>query len=280
MDVVSTITAIRDKRRGIMGSVGFIPTMGALHDGHLALVREAKRNDTVVIVSIFVNQPQFDSQQDFARYPRDLKHDLELLEREKIDFVFVPPCEEIYPAGFNTWVEVKQISKELEGRARPGHFCGVATIVTKLFNIIQPTRAYFGQKDAQQVLVISKMVTDLNIDVEIIVVPTLREADGLAMSSRNLLLNARERQAASILYRALTVARQMYNRGTVDSAEIRNAMISCLKQEPLVTIEYVEITTADTLDELPIIDRTALVSLAVKIGSVRLIDNILLYPPK
>ncbi len=263
-----------------MGSVGFIPTMGALHDGHLALVREAKRNDTVVIVSIFVNQPQFDSQQDFARYPRDLKRDLELLEREKIDFVFVPPCEEIYPAGFNTWVEVKQISKELEGRARPGHFCGVATIVTKLFNIIQPTRAYFGQKDAQQVLVISKMVTDLNIDVEIIVVPTLREADGLAMSSRNLLLNARERQAASILYRALTVARQMHNRGTVDSAEIRNAMISCLKQEPLVTIEYVEITTADTLDELPIIDRTALVSLAVRIGSVRLIDNILLYPPK
>ncbi len=280
MDVVTTITAMRAKRRGITGLVGCIPTMGSLHDGHLALVKEAKQNNAVVIVSIFLNPPQFDSQQDFARYPRDLKRDFALLEREKVDFVFTPSCEDIYPAGFATWVEVKKISERLEGEARPGHFRGVTTIVTKLFNIIQPTRAYFGQKDAQQVRVISKMITDLNIDVEIITVPTVREANGLAMSSRNSLLSAAERQAASIIYRTLTAARQMHNSGIVDSAAIRSAMISCLKKEPLVTIEYVDIAAADTLDELPVIDRAALVSLAVRIGKVRLLDNLLLYPPK
>ncbi|MCD5417018.1 pantoate--beta-alanine ligase [Candidatus Bipolaricaulota bacterium] len=280
MDVVATITTMRAKRRGITASVGFIPTMGSLHNGHLALVKEAKRNDDIVIVSIFLNRPQFDSQQDFARYPRDFKRDLELLEREKVDFVFTPSCAEIYPSEFATWVEVKKISERLEGRERPGHFRGVATIVTKLFNIVQPTRIYFGQKDAQQAMVISKMITDLNIDVEMITVPTVREADGLAMSSRNSLLSKEERQAASIIYRALTVARQMHNRGVVDSAKIRCAMISCLEKEPLVTIEYVDIAASDTLDELPVIDRAALVSLAAKIGKVRLIDNLLLYPPK
>ncbi len=280
MDIIRTISAIRAKRKGITGSVGFIPTMGALHSGHLSLVKKARETDAVVIVSIFLNRLQFDSLQDFTRYPRDLKRDLELLEEEKVDFVFTPSDEDIYPDGFATYVEVEKISDCLEGRSRPGHFRGVTTIVAKLFNIIQPTRAYFGQKDAQQVLVISKMVADLNIDVEIISVPTLREPNGLAMSSRNFLLSTEEREAASILYHSLNVAKQMHSRGVIVSAAIRGAMISCLQKEPLVAIDYVAITTADTLEELPVIDQAALVSLAVRIGKVRLIDNLLLYPLK
>lgn len=274
MKIVNTIAEIKALRRQIRGSVGFVPTMGYLHEGHLSLVRQAKTENDTAVVSIFVNPTQFGPTEDYATYPRDPDRDLALLRKEKTDIVFMPSVEEMYPKGANSWVKVNNITERLEGASRPGHFQGVTTVVAKLFNIIEPTRAYFGQKDAQQAIVIKKMVTDLNMNLEVIVLPTVREKDGLAMSSRNVYLSPEERRAATILFKALTSAQELYNSGETNAEYIRQQMTTLITGEPLAKIDYVSIADPDTLEELSTIDRPALVSLAVKIGKTRLIDNI------
>jgi len=276
MQVVKTISGIRKLRQQLSGSVGFVATMGYLHDGHLALVKQARVENDVVVVSIFINPTQFAPSEDLTVYPRDLKRDLKLLEQEKTDIVFIPSKEEMYPAGFNTWTDVEGITAKLEGACRPGHFRGVATVVAKLFNIIQPTRAYFGQKDAQQLMVIKRMVADLNIDLEIVVVPTVRESDGLAMSSRNTYLNPEERPAATVLFKALSLAKELWQQGEKDADQIRRQLISRIEKDPLAKIDYISIADVNTLEELKVIKPPALASLAVRIGKTRLIDNMLL----
>lgn len=276
MQVLKTISGIRKLRQQLSGSVGFVATMGYLHNGHLALVKQARAETGVVVASIFVNPTQFAPSEDLTVYPRDLKRDLKLLEQEKTDIVFIPSEEEMYPARFNTWIDVEGITAKLEGACRPGHFRGVATVVGKLFNIIQPTRAYFGQKDAQQSMVIKRMVADLNMDLEIVVVPTVRESDGLAMSSRNTYLDPEERPAATVLFKALSLAKELWQQGEKDADQIRRQMTSRIEKEPLAKINYVSIVDVNTLEELKIIKPPALASLAVKIGKTRLIDNILL----
>jgi pantoate--beta-alanine ligase len=273
MQVVGPILEIRALRQQLGDSVGFVPTMGYLHEGHLALVKQARVENSAVIVSIYVNPTQFGPREDFGAYPRELNRDLELLRKEGVDIVFVPSDDEMYPPEFNSWVDVEKVTERLEGASRPGHFRGVATIVAKLFNIVQPTKAYFGQKDAQQAVVIKRMVADLNLGIEIVVVPTVRESDGLAMSSRNIYLSPGERQAATILFKALTLARQLSQGGEKDAGKIRRQMTSLIQKEPLAEIDYVSIADAETLDELNLIDRPALASLAVRIGKTRLIDN-------
>jgi pantoate--beta-alanine ligase len=273
MQVVGPIFEIRALRQKLRGTVGFVPTMGYLHEGHLALVKQARRENSAVIVSIYVNPAQFGPREDFGAYPRDLNRDLELLWGEGVDIVFVPSDDEMYPPEFSSWVDVEKVTERLEGASRPGHFRGVATVVAKLFNIVQPSRAYFGQKDAQQVMVIKRMVADLNMGTEIVVVPTLRESDGLAMSSRNIYLSPKERQAATILFKALTLARQLGRGGEKDAEKIRQQMTALIQKEPLAQIDYVSIADAETLEELSLLDRPALASLAVRIGKTRLIDN-------
>ena len=273
MTIVKTISEIRALRQKVKGSVGFVPTMGFLHEGHLALVKRAKAENSAVIVSIYVNPAQFGPREDFGAYPRDLDRDLELLRKEGTDIVFVPSDDEMYPHEFSSWVDVEKVAERLEGASRPGHFRGVATIVAKLFNIVQPTRAYFGQKDAQQVVVIKRMVADLSMNLEVVIVFTVRENDGLAMSSRNVYLSPRERQAATILFKALTLARQLRKGGEKDTEKIRGQMTGLIGREPLAQIDYVSIADAETLEELGLIDRPAVVSLAVRIGKTRLIDN-------
>ena len=276
MRVARTIAEITALRKELRGDVGFVPTMGYLHEGHLALVRQARAENPSVIASIYVNPSQFGQREDLAGYPRDLDRDLQLLEQEKTDIVFVPSDAEMYAPGFSSWIEVEGITGRLEGASRPGHFRGVATIVAKLFNIVRPSRAYFGQKDAQQVLVIRRMVNDLNMDVEIVAAPTVREGDGLAMSSRNVRLSPEERLAATVLFSALTLARQLRGEGETDADEIRRRMTLLVEQEPLAQIDYVSVADAETLEELSAVDRPALASLAVCIGQTRLIDNITL----
>lgn len=276
VEVVRTIAEIRELRRQLSGSIGFVPTMGYLHEGHLALVKQARAENSIVVVSIFVNPAQFGPSEDFGTYPRDLDRDLKLLEEKETDIVFVPFEEEMYLSEFSTWVDVEKVTERLEGASRPGHFRGMATVVAKLFNIVQPTKAYFGQKDAQQAIVIKRMVADLNILVEIVVVPTVRESDGLAMSSRNTYLNPEERQAATVLFRALSLARQLWQGGEKDADKIRQQMTSLIQREPLAKIDYVSIANVDTLEELKVIDRPTLASLAVRIGQTRLIDNMTL----
>jgi len=276
MQVINTIAEMRKLRRQLSEPVGFVPTMGYFHEGHLSLVRQARKENPTVVVSIFVNPTQFGPGEDFQDYPRDLNHDLELLEREKVDIVFVPSEEEMYPRDFNSWVDVEKVTERLEGASRPGHFRGVATICAKLFNIIQPTRAYFGQKDAQQAIVIKKMVADLNMNLEIVVVPTVRESNGLAMSSRNTYLNPEERQAATVLFKALSLARELWHGGEKDADKIRHQMTSLIHKEPLAKIDYVSIADANTMEELKKIDRPAIVFLAIRIGKTRLIDNVIL----
>ena len=276
MQVIETIAEVRGLRRQISNSVGFVPTMGYLHQGHLALVKRARSENSIIAVSIFVNPTQFGPREDFGTYPRDLDRDLKLLEEERVDIVFVPSSEEMYPPEFSSWVDVEKVTECLEGAPRPGHFRGVATVVAKLFNIVQPTKAYFGQKDAQQAVVIKRMVADLNMMVEIVIVPTVRESDGLAMSSRNIYLSPEERQAAAVLFKSLTLAEQLWQGGEKDVDKIRQQMTSLIQKEPLAQIDYVSIADAETLEELEMIDRPALVSLAVKIGKTRLIDNMIL----
>jgi pantoate--beta-alanine ligase len=273
MQVVRTIAEIRALSRKLSGTVGFVPTMGYLHEGHLALVKQARRENSTVIVSIYVNPAQFGPREDFGAYPRDLDRDLQLLRQEGTDIVFVPLDDELYPPGFASWVHVERVTERLEGASRPGHFRGVATIVAKLFDIVQPARAYFGQKDAQQVVVIKRMVADLNMDLEVVIVPTIRESDGLAMSSRNIYLSPKERRAATILFKALRLAHRLRRNGENDAEQIRGQMVALIQEEPLACIDYVSIADAETLEELNLLDRPALASLAVRIGKTRLIDN-------
>jgi pantoate--beta-alanine ligase len=230
----------------------------------------------VVAVSIFVNPTQFGPNEDFTRYPRDADRDLGLLAKERVDLVFMPQQEEMYPLGFSSWVDVGKVAEHLEGKLRPGHFRGVATVVTKLFNIVQPHKAYFGQKDAQQAVVIKRMVSDLNMNLEIVIIPTVREPDGLAISSRNIYLDSEERKAALILWKSLELARNLWSKGERDAEAIRQGMSSFIQQEPKAKIDYVSIADPETLEELIKVKPPALISVAVWIGKTRLIDNLLL----
>jgi pantoate--beta-alanine ligase len=276
MKVIETIAEMKRVRRELNGTVGLVPTMGYLHEGHLELVRRAKTDNPWAVVSIFVNPTQFGPKEDFAAYPHDIPRDLKMLETVKTDFVFIPPVAEMYPPRFSTWVDLEKVTERLEGAARPGHFRGVATVCAKLFNIVEPTKAYFGQKDAQQCVVIKKLVAELNMNLDIVIVPTVREPDGLAMSSRNTYLKPDERKAAVVLYQALNIARQMWSQGEKDAEKIRRAMIDHIKKQPLAIIDYVSIADAETLEELKEVKPPAVVSLAVKIGRPRLLDNITL----
>ena len=277
MKVLHNIAEMREARRKLRGSVGFVPTMGYLHEGHLELARRARAENIHVVVSIFVNPTQFGPKEDYASYPRDTERDLAMLEKERVGIVFMPGAEEMYPPRCSTWVEVEKVTERLEGAIRPGHFRGVATVVAKLFNIVEPTRAYFGQKDVQQLVVIKKMVADLNMNLEVIAVPTVREPDGLAMSSRNVYLDSEERKSALVLYKALTLAQKLWNKGQRNADIVRKEMTALIQSEPRAArIDYVSIADAETLEELERIERPAVVSLAVKIGKPRLIDNIIL----
>jgi len=274
--VVEKIAEMRSLRRGLAEPVGFVPTMGYLHEGHLSLVRGARVESHSVVASIFVNPTQFGPREDFANYPRDIERDLTLLAEEAADVVFVPSAVEMYPERFDVYVDGGKVTERLEGDCRPGHFRGVTTVVAKLFNIVRPTRAYFGQKDAQQTAVIKKMVADLNMDLEVVTLPTVREPDGLAMSSRNTYLNPAERRAALILYQALHLVQRLWLKGEKDAGRLRREMIALIQREPLASIDYISVADAGTLDELDEIKPPALVSLAVRIGRTRLIDNIVL----
>jgi pantoate--beta-alanine ligase len=274
--VLESIAAFREWRAGIDGSLGLVPTMGALHDGHLALVRQARAENQHVAVTIFVNPRQFEPDEDFERYPRTLEQDLAALRAENVDAVFVPDVSEMYPPGSTTEIHVRGLSERLEGESRPGHFAGVALVVNKLFNVCQPHRAYFGQKDAQQVLVVQKMVTDLDMPIDIVPVETVRDPDGLAISSRNVFLSPAERQAARRIPTALFQARKMFDAGERSADRIRDFVREELNAEPLLRMEYVSVADAETLEELSTIDRLVLLSLAVSCGETRLIDNVVL----
>ena len=276
MKVIDRIDDMRQLRLKLTEPVGFVPTMGFLHEGHLSLVRQARADNPSVVVSIFVNPTQFGPREDFNRYPRSTERDLTLLEKEGTDIVFMPSAAEMYPDRFDSWVEAGKLAQRLEGASRPDHFRGVTTVVAKLFNIMQPTRAYFGQKDAQQTAVIRKMAADLNMNVEIVTLPTVREPDGLAMSSRNTYLSPEQRRAAVVLYQALSLAQKLWSQGEKDAQTIRQQMADLIRKEPLAEIEYISIAHAKTLDELDNVSPPALVSLAVKVGSTRLIDNVVL----
>lgn len=277
MQVYRTVSEFRAFRSAVQGTLGFVPTMGYLHEGHLSLVKAASLENDLVVASIFVNPMQFNSTADLAAYPRDEKQDLSLFREMGVASVFVPSVEEMYPPDFQTYIQVEKMTQKLEGEYRPGHFRGVATVVAKLLNIVQPMRAYFGQKDAQQVAVIKQMVQDLNLPVEIVVCPTVREADGLAMSSRNVRLSPEERKAAVVLHKALVAAKAAFYGGEREPERLREMMLQVLHQEPLARVEYVSINDAVTLEA--VITPTAsplLVSMAVFIGEIRLIDNIIL----
>jgi pantoate--beta-alanine ligase len=250
--------------------------MGFLHEGHLTLVKRAREDCSSVVTSIFINPTQFGANEDLSAYPRDIPRDLDLLAESGVDLVWVPDRNEMYPPDFQTWIEVEHVTKPLEGFYRPGHFRGVTTIVAKLLNAIQPTRVYFGQKDAQQSVVIRQMVKDLNIPVEVIVCPTVREPDGLALSSRNVYLNPKERRAAPVLYQALVAAKEAFYRGERDAAELRRIMIEIIEQVDLANLQYVSCADIVSLQELEGRIETGLLSLAVVIGKTRLIDNIIL----
>lgn len=260
--------------RGLGKRIGFVPTMGALHEGHLSLVQRSKQETDVTVVSLFVNPAQFGPQEDYQKYPRDLERDSELLRRAGVDFLFAPPVEEIYPPDFQTYATVERVSAPLEGRFRPGHFRGVATVVLKLFNVVQPHRAFFGQKDAQQCVVIQQLASDLNLPVEIVVCPIVREPDGLALSSRNAYLNPEERRAALVLYRSLTRARELIQTGQWRVEVIVREIRALIEQEPRARIDYVEVVDARTLQPIERVGGSTLIALAVWIGPARLIDNL------
>jgi pantoate--beta-alanine ligase len=271
----------RKIRREEDRTIGLVPTMGALHDGHLSLVREARRMCDTVVVSLFVNPTQFAPGEDFNRYPRDLMKDTALLTDYNVDYIFAPPPEEIYPKNFSTYVTVEGLSEQLEGAARPRHFRGVATIVTILLNTVRPDFAFFGQKDAQQTVIVKRLVRDLAFDTEIVVLPTVREESGLALSSRNQYLNAEERHAAAVIYRALKAARAAYKDGERSAGRLIAAVRATLETEPRLRIDYISVNDAETLEKLEKLDdRVVFVLLAVYFGKTRLIDNFILNRKK
>lgn len=278
MRIIRTIQEFREARKALSGSMGLVPTMGYLHQGHLSLVRRARTENQTCAAWIFVNPLQFGPSEDFERYPRDEARDIALLEKERTDLLFLPSVEEVYPPSFSTYVDVRGVSAPLEGMVRPGHFQGVATVVLKFFNIMEPDRAYFGQKDAQQVVVLKKMVRDLNLRVELVVCPTVREPDSLAMSSRNVYLSPAERVVAPVLYRALCLAQERYAAGQRDAEAMRKDMTALIQSigEAVSGIDYVSIAHPETLHELKVAEEGALVSLAVRFGNIRLIDNVVL----
>ena len=273
MKVVSTIPELRAARDELSRPVGLVPTMGFLHAGHLALIQAARENNQSVVVSIFVNPKQFGPHEDFAQYPRDLDRDLRQLEEAGVDLVFVPSVEEIYPPGFTTAVDVGPMGERLEGASRPGHFRGVATVVIRLFNLVRPDRAYFGQKDAQQCVIVRRITRDLGLPVEIVVVPTVREADGLAMSSRNVYLTREERVAARALSASLRSVRATWEAGERDARRLKRVVRDVVGAEPLIHLEYVSVANAETLEEVDVVEGRTLISLAATIGKARLIDN-------
>lgn len=278
MKILNSIKDVRaeiKQARKNSKSIGLVPTMGYLHEGHLSLVKRAREENNIVIVSIFVNPTQFGPDEDYVAYPRDIERDSRLVEGEGADIVFAPEVNEMYPDGCSTYVEVEgNITKKLCGASRPGHFKGITTIVTKLFNIITPDRAYFGQKDAQQVAVIEKMVKDLCFDIEIVPCPIIREEDGLAKSSRNMYLNEKERKAATILSKALFNVKEIIGKGEINPSKIEKFIVDTINTEALTDIDYVEIVNARTLEAIRKIKGDVLIALAVKIGKARLIDNI------
>lgn len=257
--------------------IGLVPTMGALHEGHLSLVRAAKNQCDLVVVSIFVNPTQFGPNEDFAKYPRTFERDCELLEKEDVDVVFAPSVEEMYPAGAVTYVTVEGISDKLCGRSRPGHFRGVTTVVSKLFHIVEPDLAFFGQKDAAQVAIIQRMVRDLNLPLEIVVCPIVREPDGLAMSSRNAYLTPEQRKSALVLSRALRRVQQVFDQGERNAARLIEVGKAVVAEEPAVRLDYLEVADPETLDRVEVISSKALAAVAACLGTTRLIDNAVLF---
>ncbi|WP_448522840.1 pantoate--beta-alanine ligase [Pseudothermotoga sp.] len=276
VESVSSMKQIAESERAAEKTIGFVPTMGYLHEGHLSLVRRCREENDVVVVSIFVNPTQFGPNEDYASYPRDLKRDLSMLELENVDYVFVPTVEEMYPTNYSTYVVEESLSKYLCGRSRPTHFRGVCTVVTKLFNIVKPHRAYFGQKDAQQFRIIRRMVRDLNMDVELIECPIVREPYGLAMSSRNVYLIGEERKQALALYQSLKIAEQLYRSGERDALRIKEKMLEHFAKFDLVKVDYVEIVDEETLQPVERLEGKVLVAVAAWVGKARLIDNTIL----
>ncbi len=284
MQILSDITELRERLRQLRAgreqstprSVGFVPTMGALHAGHRSLVQAARQRCDIVVVSIFVNPTQFGPNEDFSRYPRTLEQDCQMIEAESVDVVFTPTAEIMYPSGASTFVEVEGVSDRLDGASRPGHFRGVATVVAKLFHIVQPDFSFFGQKDAAQVAVLRKMVRDLDFPLEIVVCPTVREPDGLAMSSRNRYLSAEERRQALTLSRALHAAEAHAARGERRAAALLQTMRAALQEEPAIRVDYIAIVDPDTLLPIDDVDGGGLLAIAAYVGNTRLIDNVLL----
>lgn len=279
MKTFKTIREMKEAVREVKAegkTVGFVPTMGFLHEGHLSLVRESLKKTDVTVVSIFVNPTQFGANEDFNEYPRDLRRDTKILEKEGIDYLFVPQVNMIYPEGYKTYVEVIDLQDKLCGLSRPGHFRGVCMVVLKLFNIVQPDVAFFGQKDAQQAILIKRMVKDLNLELKIEVLPIIREKDGLALSSRNTYLNPKERKAALVLSKSLKEAEILFSKGERESARIIARIKDWIAKEPLAKIDYVEIVSMDQLNPIERVKEKALVALAVFIGKIRLIDNTIL----
>ena len=276
MNVINTVAGFHDARRAHPRPLGLVPTMGYLHEGHMTLARQCRADNATAVASVFVNPTQFAPSEDLATYPRDMDGDLDKLREAGFDMVFAPSAEEMYPDGFDTTINVGEIARRLEGERRPGHFAGVATVVCKLLTIVRPDNVYFGQKDAQQCLVIKRLNADLNLGANVVVMPTVRDADGLALSSRNAHLGPDDRQAVLSLSRALRLAERMRANGSADATAMRSAMLSLLEDTPGVEVDYVSIADAVTLAELDAIDRPALVSLAARVSGVRLIDNIVL----
>jgi pantoate--beta-alanine ligase len=279
MDVIETVEEVRAARERMRGSVGLVPTMGFLHEGHMSLVRRGRSENGTVIVSIFVNPTQFGPEEDFERYPRNMERDLELLAAEGVDAVFAPSPAEMYPPDFDDWVDPDPaLADRLEGESRPGFFRGVCTVVARLLRMVEPDRVYFGQKDAQQLRVVQKMVQDERLAVEIVPMPIVREPDGLAMSSRNAYLSPGERAHALVLSRALAEARRLVASGETDAELVRRDVRRLIEQEPGVEIDYVSVADEETLEELRVIERPALALIAARVGSTRLIDNTVLLP--
>src|SRR5215469_264559 len=281
METIRTVGWMKEKARTARQEqriVGLVPTMGALHAGHLALVERAKRECSPVYASIFLNPKQFAPNEDLSRYPRPLEVDVKKLTAAKVDGLFLPDAAEVYPPGFSSYISVDGLSEKLEGKSRPGHFRGVSTVVMKLFQVVQPRYAYFGRKDAQQVRIVQQMARDLNLDTEIVVCPIVREVDGLAMSSRNAYLSAEDRKAATVLHRALQAAQGEIGRGVRDSLQLQNAIGKVLEAEPRAHADYAEIVDAETFDPVVRISRRSYALLAVQVGKTRLIDNMLIEP--